>query len=315
MMYTAMLSKLQELGNRLGLAAVGVAPATEEVLHSYPWARSVVVAAISYLPPEREIDDDTLRGWVARVARSVDYHTVLRDKLVPLAGVVESKGGRWEVCVDTSPLPERKLAVLGGIAWRGKNGNVFVEGRGSWVALGEIVTDLALSAPEPLDVDGCGECTRCMEACPTGAIVAPGRIDRSKCLSGLTQMSGMVPPEFREAMGNRVYGCDACQEVCPRNEGVISSSPEFARDVFPGARPELIPLIALSADRFAKTVKDSSIGWIGRTRIRRNAAIAAGNIRCERAAPALTETLRDGNAALKESAAWALRRIGSKTPG
>ncbi len=312
MMYSVMLSGLQELGTRLGLAAVGVAPATDEVRHSYPWGRSVVVAAISYLPGEREIDDDAPRGWVARVARSADYHTVLGEKLARLAEVVESQQGRSEVCVDTCPLPERKLAVLGGIAWRGKNGNVFVEGRGSWVALGEIVTDLALPVSDPLDVDRCGECIRCVEACPTGAIVAPGRIDQSRCLSGLTQMSGMVSLEFREAMGNRIYGCDVCQEVCPYNEGLVPTSREFAQDVFPGACPELIPLITLSADQFAERVKDSSIGWIRRTRIRRNAAIAAGNVRAEQAVPALAEMLKDGSANLRASATWALERIGSR---
>ena len=274
-----MTEHLAELGRELRLHAVGIAPATDEVRRAYPWARSVVCAAISYLPPERVVSDDAPRGWVARFARSADYHVVLRAKLDKLADVPALAGARREICVDTNPLPERKLAVLAGIAWRGWNGCVFVEGCGSWVALGEIVTDLDLPAASAVEADRCGDCRKCIEACPTGAIIAPYVVDCSRCLSQISQAGGVISDNMKEKLGNRIYGCDTCQEVCPQNAEVVPVTPEFAEDVFPGARPELIPLVELDKDEFQVRVRHSSIGWIGRNRIRRNAAIAFGNLK------------------------------------
>ena len=334
--------QLRERAIELGLHAVGIAPAIEEVRAVFPWARSVVCAAISYLPPEEDGYSETVilstaknpgperqilrdaqndagsvgrsdgaRGLVARFARGADYHAVLRRKLSRIGDVIcsEHPGARVEVCVDTTPLPERKLAVLAGIAWRGWNSNVFVEGCGSWVALGEIVTDLELPAAVPLDIDRCGDCDRCTRHCPTGAITAPYVVDSRRCLSRLTQSRGAIPREFRSQLGSRIYGCDTCQEVCPQNGDLKSRTPEFAERLFPGACPELIGLIELSPAGFRERVKGSSVGWIGRSRIRRNAAVAAGNLRCAEAIPALTEMLADADHVLREHAAWAIEQI------
>lgn len=292
-----MIDTLKQKAEELGLAAVGIAPAIDDVKNAFGWARSVVCVAISYLPPERKPPDDAPRGVVARCARSADYHLVLREKLARLAEVItrQHPAARVEVCVDTCPLPERKLAVLAGIAWRGRNGCVFVEGCGSWVALGEIVTDLPYAAGTASDpgsenaqalssrsiLDLCGDCTRCIDACPTGAIIAPHEIDRRRCISALTQAGGEIAPDLRAAMGNRIYGCDVCQEVCPHNAGIEPVTPEFAVNVFPGAYPELMPLVDLTAEGFREYVAGSSIGWIRRTRIRRNASIAAENLKRE----------------------------------
>jgi epoxyqueuosine reductase len=259
----------------------------------------------------REEDDDAPRGLVARFARGADYHDVLRDKLSRLSEAIRSEhpGPQLEICVDTTPIPERKLAVLAGMAWRGWNSNVFVEGCGSWVSLGEIVTDLELPPAKPLDIDRCRDCGRCMRHCPTGAIAAPYVADRRRCLSQLTQSRGAIPQELRPKLGNRIYGCDTCQEVCPQNSGIEPVTPEFSEPRFPGAHPELIPLIELTPAGFAERVRDSSIGWIGRNRIRRNAAVAAGNLRRTEAIPALTEMLADADPVLREHAAWAIDRI------
>ncbi|MCE5199350.1 MAG: tRNA epoxyqueuosine(34) reductase QueG [Armatimonadota bacterium] len=309
-----MIEMLNKWALESGLAKVGVAPVLDEVRKAYPWAKSVIVTAICYLPPEHMCNDEVPQGLVARVARGKDYHDVLREKIGRLAARFkeERPGARVEVCVDTCPLPERKLAVLGGIAWRGRNGNVFVEGCGSYAALGELVTDIELPTSKPLDIDRCTDCGRCVRYCPTHAIGANGSIDTSRCLSALTQMSGIIPRELRKVMGNRIYGCDVCQEVCPQNAGVKPSVAEFAEEMLPGACPELIPLIDLSAEEFKNRVKSSSIGWIRRTRIRRNAAIAAGNLKCEQAIASLARVLRDESSILRAHAAWALGEIGSE---
>lgn len=293
------------------MAGVGIAPAVEEVRRVFDWAESVVCAALSYLPPEEPCPDASPRGVVARLARGADYHVVLREKLEQLAETIRQQhpAARLEVCVDTVPLPERKLAVLSGIAWRGKNGCVFVDGCGSWVALGEIVTNLPLEAAGEHAHSRCGDCTRCIEACPTRAIVAPHEIDCSRCLSALTQSPGPISAALRRAVGNRIYGCDTCQEVCPQNAGIIAVTPEFSARRFPGAHPELIPLMEMTSLDYNKIVKDSPIGWIRRTRIRRNAIIAAGSVKCREAVPTLSTALTDPSPALREAAAWAIKEI------
>ncbi|MCE5322565.1 tRNA epoxyqueuosine(34) reductase QueG [bacterium] len=303
-----MINDLRKSAYELGLAALGIAPAIDEVRTSFAWAKSVVTTAVCYLPPETSVSDDTPRALVARIARSADYHDVLHCKLAHMVEQIKAvyPNAHTQICVDTSPLPERKLAVLSGIASRAKNANVFVDGCGSYAALGEIVTDIELPVSQPNEIDLCGSCEKCIRACPMGAIIAPGAIDKSKCLSAITQSGGIVPVETRHAMGNRIYGCDRCQEVCPHNASVRVSAPEFAQDVFPGACPELIPLIRISAREFKENVKRTSIGWIGRTKIRRNAIIAAGNIKCEEAVPALKEVMQGECAALREYAVWAI---------
>ena len=311
-----MIKRLRHPASEIGLRALGIAPAIDEVREVFPWAESVIAAAISYLPPRTDVVDALPRGRVARFAQSVDYHHVLRSKLEILSEAIrrEAPGSKIEICVDTVPLPERKLAVLAGIASRSKNGNVFVDGCGSYAALGEIVTDLVLPPSETVRAgfDACVGCDKCRRACPTNAIIGPGLVDASRCISRLTQMSGGVPRELRRAIGNRVYGCDVCQEVCPLNEGIEPTSPEFAADVFPGACPELIPLLLLSPAEFDACVRDSSIGWIRRARIRRNAAIAAGNLRCHEAVEPLITMLGDADPVLRVHAAWSLGEIGQE---
>ncbi len=307
-----MIKLLRGTANSVGLGIIGVAPAIDEVVGQYPWAKSVVCAAISYLPPEYADECDEPRGLVARFARSLDYHIVLREKLGDVAGVIAHcrPDARLEVCVDTCPLPERKLAVLSGIAWPSKNGNVFVDGLGSWVALGEIVTDLPLIGDAEPKHSRCGDCRLCMEACPAGAIVEPGVIDKSRCVSALTQSSGSIEAALRESMGINIYGCDICQQVCPHNKGIQPVTPEFAQIVFPGKSPALLPLLTLTAAEFKAQVATSSIAWLRRTRIRRNAAIAAGNLRCEATIDSLVEMAVDENLTLREVARWAINKIG-----
>lgn len=271
---------LRAIVQRYGFDAIGTAPAIEEVRRVFEWANSVISVAVSYLPPEEDCSDDgTPRGLVARFARGADYHRVLRRKLEQAVAddrMAEILGERYEICVDTTPIPERKLALLAGIAWPGKNGCVYVDGCGSWVALGEIVTESKLCSPVEVRGSRCGDCDLCMKMCPTGAITEPGIIDRERCLSAITQRSEPIPKSLCEKLGNRLYGCDTCQEVCPHNSGCEPRTPEFAQRMFPGKHPELRPLIEMSGSEFKRLVKPSSIGWIGRARIRRNAEAILG---------------------------------------
>lgn len=303
-----MIDLLRQKAARTGLCGIGIAPADDEVVRVFPWAKSVICAAISYLPPvhEDERDKSIPRGFVARVAQSTDYHAVLRGKLDRLARNIP--GARFEVCVDTNPLPERKLAALSGMAWRGRNGCVFVEGCGSWVVLGEIVTDQDLKTDDEPLPSRCGDCTICVDSCPAQAITGYGIIDHTRCISALTQASGAIDLCLRPLMHNNIYGCDICQQVCPQNADIRPQSPEFAADMFPGQSPELIHLISMTAVEF-KNISSSSIGWIRRTRIRRNAAIAAGNLRNKKALEALAQMLNDDNALLRDVARWAIDKI------
>lgn len=295
----------------LGIQAVGVAPTIDEVRDLHPWAESVVCAAVSYLPPDPEAPTEGVHGLVARVARGADYHEVVRAKLNQLADSLAATVGphKHEVHVDTCPLPERKLAALSGIAWLGTNCCAYVDGCGSYVALGEIVTAAPLAPSRTRQDSRCDDCRLCIDACPTGALTEPGKLERSKCLSHITQTGNMVPCELRSSLGVRIYGCDVCQEVCPHNAGLNTVSPEFAEVRFPGARPDLMPLLNISKSDFINRVKPSSIGWIGRARLRRNAAIAAGNAGSAEAVSELCRMLADQNPVLRSGAAWALGRI------
>lgn len=270
------VSELADVARQEGIQAIGVAPVIPEVADLYPWAASVLCAAVSHLPPEERDPGDVPRGLVARFARSADYHVVVRSRLAELANGLHLR--RYEICVDTTPLPERKLALLSGIGWIGRNGCVFVDGYGSYVSLGEIVTDLELPSSVTKAEVLCGGCRLCVDACPAGALKADGRFDRSRCISHLTQAGGEIPARMKRLMGRRIYGCDVCQEVCPHNAGLPPVNSEFAQQCFPGAYPELAPLIGISRSDFERTVRPSSIGWIGRSRLRRNAQIAADNI-------------------------------------
>lgn len=305
---------MKNFAEKNGFAALGTAPAINEVKALFGWAESVIVGIISYLPPESKPADNNPRGLIARVAQSFDYHEVMRIKLSRLKEELTLlyPKARFEICVDTNPLPERKLAVLAGVAWRGRNGNVFAEGCGSYISIGEIITDIKLSVSEVILNERCGSCGLCVKACPAQAIVGFGKIDTKRCVSALTQLSGVIPHEMTSKIGTCIYGCDACQEVCPQNAGICCLSADFPAVDYPGAYPEIIPLIKLTAHDYKTKLKSTSIGWIRRTRIRRNAAIAAGNLRCEEALPALAEMLEDENPVLRNHALEAIEKIKSK---
>ena len=277
-----------------------------------PGARSIIAVALSYLPPEEEaLPNGKLTGKVARYARWTDYHKVMKDKLHNLASALPQRVGRpvrTRVFVDDSPLLERAVAQRAGLGWFGKNTNILTSTQGSWVFLGSVITDLELEPDEPLK-KSCGDCVRCIPACPTGAIVASYVIDAPRCISYLTiECRGPIPKDLRPLVGDWVFRCDVCQEVCPVNQDVPGAAmPDLKRTGFSAL--ELVPLLTMTQDEFAARFHNTPIKRAKRVGLQRNACVALGNIGDQRAVPALGDALLEGEPLVRGHAAWALGRL------
>jgi epoxyqueuosine reductase len=254
-----------------------------------------------------------LRGRIARYAWGRDYHRVLEKKLQALARfVADRSGARSRGLVDYGPLAERAFAARAGIGWFGKHTNLLLPGVGSWVLLAELVTTAELEPDAPL-AKSCGSCTRCAAACPTGAIVGERAVDNGRCISFQTiENRGPIPRELRPLMGDWIFGCDICQDVCPvGGSGAAVALPEYAPASLDAALPELTTLLALSDEAFRARFQGRALMRAKRDGLVRNACVALGNLGDQRAAPGLSATLRhDASALVRGHAAWALGRIG-----
>lgn len=298
---------------------------------SLPGARSVITAALPYRTPAWEVvrRPKGARGAVSKYAWGEDYHRVLRARLEELARALEGASPRraqWRISVDTGPLVDRAFAEASGLGWIGKNGCLFVEPYGSWVFVGLLLTDLAVEPgrpdPEALVSDSrgqggeafaeCGSCDRCLRACPTGALVAPGVIDANRCLSYITQMKGIIPKSFRRKMGTRIWGCDICQAVCPVNRSAVPSGERVFLPEEDLAFPDLVALLTMGKGMFRRSFGKTAAAWRGVRVLRRNAAIALGNLRDPAAIPFLIPLLRDPHPEIRSAAAWALGEIGGE---
>ena len=281
-----------------------------------PWARSVVVCAINYnsqQPYSTECEDKS-RGWISRYAWSKrDYHEVVLDRLRGLELRIKERSVSTEFrgwsYVDTGPIVERVLAKYAGIGWQGKNTCIINQEIGSWLFLGVILTSLELTPDMPA-LDRCGSCTRCLDACPTNAFISPYKLDATRCISYLTiEKRGEIPKELRAGMGNHVFGCDICQDVCPWNrEATVSHSAEFQ----PRAElvnPALEWLAEMSQEEFRTVFKDSPIKRAKCSGMKRNAAVAMGNSRDRKFIPQLGKMSQDEDADLAEHAHWALEQL------
>ena len=299
-----------------------------------PWARSVLVCAFNYnAAAPRSIDPaPSDAGWIARYAWSgkpgpgssllpTDYHDDLLGRLRTVESALQQHTPCDTRCyVDTGPLLERDLAARAGVGWIGKNTCVLTETHGSWLLLGVIVTSLSipeaslsLSAEASLSLpanDRCGSCTRCIDACPTEALIAPRQMDASRCIAYLTiEKKGSIAEEFRPAMGRQVFGCDICQDVCPWN-----SKATIAVKAGTAPRPELInpaleSLAQLDGSAFKRHFKGSPLERTGRKRLHRNVAIAMGNSREVRFLPQLEAWQGGDDPILAEAAQWAIHEI------
>ncbi len=276
-------------------------------------ARSIVSVAISYLTGEPSPSNDGPRGKVARYAWGDDYHEVIKAKLKELATGLAGVAGRpvrTRTFVDDGPMNDRAAAERAGVGWFGKNTNILTSSHGSWVFLGQVITDLELKPDEPL-AKNCGECVLCIDACPTGAIVAPYVIDNRKCISFLTiELRGAIPRELRPLVGDWVFGCDICQDVCPVNRKVEQSLEPAFRQRHDFAAPALIPLLDLDDHSFRERFRNSPIKRAKRVGLQRNVCVALGNIGDSAAVPALASALASDEPLVRLHAAWALGRIG-----
>ena len=276
-------------------------------------ARSVICLAIAYATPGPK-RSGPLGGRVSNYAWASDYHRRVRRILDTVAKALDARAGApvTRVVCDTAPLAERAFAERAGLGWIGKHTNLIVPGRGSFVFLGEIVTTLELEPGAPLK-KSCGSCTRCVTVCPTGALRGDYTIDATRCISDLTQRTGAIPAAMRALIGDWVWGCDLCQEVCPPTQRAQpAGAGEFAASDSSAAFPDLVNLLALRSSQFKRRYARTAMGWRGGAVLRRNAAVALGNALDRSTVPALERALADDpHAMVRGHAAWALGRIGS----
>ncbi|APZ99788.1 tRNA epoxyqueuosine(34) reductase QueG [Sphingopyxis sp. QXT-31] len=280
----------------------------------WPAVQSVIALGMSYAPAADPLAlaEVPERGRISVYAQGGDYHDVVKKALKHVARwlVAEAKGAEVKVFVDTAPVMEKPLSAAAGLGWQGKHTNMVSRDHGSWLFLGAIYTTLDLAPSVPAR-DTCGSCTACQEACPTDAFPAPYRLDARRCISYLTiEHGGPIPFEFRRALGNRIYGCDDCLAVCPWNKFADTAARNKA--FLPRAElaaPALGDLLDLDDAGFRQVFAGSPIKRIGRDRMVRNAAIAAGNSGDVRFRPLLERLKSDENPVVAEAAEWALGEL------
>ena len=328
----------------------------------WAWARSAVVVAEPYLTADEDLqatsgdprtasagaaagegvrpepaESSPAHGIIARYARGRDYHRVLKKKLLALLRFIEERTGEElavaRAYVDTGPVLERELARRAGIGWFGRNTMLIDPKGGSYFFLGSLLLPFDLGYDEPFEADRCGTCNACVEACPTGALLGRDEngapvIDATRCISYLTiENRGEIPQELRPAIGNRIYGCDICQEVCPWNSEKLvtltherdyrldwraaEDRPEAPADLPGTESPSLVGLMRMSRGEWDRWTRGSAIRRAGYAGLKRNVAVALGNWGSKEAVPALIEALDNDEPLVRSHAAWALGRIGS----
>ncbi|WP_195781336.1 tRNA epoxyqueuosine(34) reductase QueG [Priestia megaterium] len=306
----------QELGYASGFEEPDIEKRIDPTL-VVPKARSIISIALAYPSKLKDAPKSTKedrRGIFCRASWGQDYHTVLRDRLQKLETFIKEKAPAaiLQSMVDTGELSDRAVAERAGIGWSGKNCAIITPEFGSYVYLGEMITDIPFPPDKPIE-DGCGTCNKCVDACPTGALVTGGQLNSQRCIAFLTQTKGFLAEEFRSKLGNRLYGCDTCQTVCPENKGKdFHFHPEMEPDP-ELAKPKLKPLLTMSNREFKEKFGHVSGSWRGKKPIQRNAIIALAHFKDQTAVPDLIELIKnDVRPVIRGTAAWALGKIGDK---
>lgn len=283
--------------------------------------KTIIAIALAYPTKiEGKVPRDEKRGMFARASWGIDYHDVLRDRLSKLIDFIQSQAQNLEETeswrfapqVDTGELVDVAVAQRAGLGFIGRNGLLITEEFGSFVYLGEIVTNIDFEVDQPVPF-GCGDCTRCVTACPTQALLGNGSMNAKKCLSYQTQTKGMMPEEYRKKMHNVIYGCDICQLVCPYNRG---KDFHFHKEMEPEVDtvyPKLKPMLSISNKEFKETFGHLSGSWRGKKPLQRNALIALANLGDRSALPEIfvcaTEDVRP---VIRGTAVWAIGKLGNK---
>jgi epoxyqueuosine reductase len=340
---TALSAQIKQAAQRLGFELVGISPVNAP-LHEQsfaqwlrqglagkleymkrtetlrrdpkalvPWAKSIISTGMNYYKSmPRPAPSPESRGWISRYAWGDDYHDLLKRKLDSLLNQINELAGsavQGRAFVDSGPVLERDFAGVAGLGWIGKNTHLISPKKGSWFFLGELFVDLPLAYDRPIR-DRCGQCDLCLKACPTQAFVGPYVLDARRCISYLTiELKGWMPRHLRPLVGDHVFGCDICQEVCPYNVKAEETA-EAAFGPRPGLyAPQLIPLLSLSEAEFRRRFRGSPILRAKRRGFLRNVAVALGNLKNGSAVPALIGALDDSEALVRGHAAWALGEI------
>jgi len=279
-------------------------------------AVTIISIAIAYPSKMNDAPQGTRgarRGIFSRSSWGKDYHAALRERLTLLEAFIAAHypEARMRSMVDTGELSDRAVAERAGIGWSAKNTNIITPEFGSYVYLGEMITNIPFTLNEPME-DQCGDCRLCIDTCPTGAIVQGGQLDAKRCISFLTQTKGFLPDEFRSKIGNRLYGCDTCQTVCPKNKRKANQiHTEFEPDP-EIAKPLLEPLLKISNREFKEKFGYVSGSWRGKKPIQRNAILALAHFKEASAVPTLIGLLEsDERPVIRGTAAWAIGKIGT----
>lgn len=303
-----------EAGHAAGMAYMErQADARAHPEHVLEGVRSIVVVSFVYGRNEPPPSSGT-QGKVARYARGPDYHEVLWRRLEELLEWLEhaSPGVRGRAVADTAPLLERDFAQLAGLGWIGKNSMLINRQLGSFTVLGALLVDIELRADEPHDSNHCGTCTRCLDACPTEAFAGPYQLDSRRCISYWTiEHKGPIPDEFAGRLDGWLFGCDVCQDVCPWNRKAPSGQEPALEPNAEWSNPDLIALLAKDSAALAQSLKGTALRRTKRAGLLRNAALILGARREPAAVPILIERLEDQDPIVRDSAAWALERIGT----
>ncbi|MGG3988141.1 tRNA epoxyqueuosine(34) reductase QueG [Bacillus smithii] len=308
------LIRQQELQFQSGFEEPDIDKRTNPAL-IFDQPRSIIAIALAYPSKMKETPKGKKgfrRGTFCKASWGLDYHVILRNRLEQLEEFIRSKvpEARMKSMVDTGELSDRAVAERAGIGWSGKNCSIITPEFGSYVYLGEMITNLPFEPDQPLE-SRCGTCTKCLDACPTGALVQGGQLNAKKCIAFLTQTKDFLPDEYRDKIGNRLYGCDTCQTVCPENKGIDFHLHEEMEPDPETAKPLLEPLLDISNKEFKEKFGMVSGSWRGKKPIQRNAIIALAHFKEETAIPSLVEVLqKDVRPVIRGTAAWAIGKIG-----